>query len=211
MRKIEINLRVIIILFSQQVYAQDPIATERPTQSIGSLVLPSSSFQYEHGFTFKSDTMEIDGFFRLGISDLGEIRLFTYFDSPSVTVGAKVKLLRAKNYRPGIALKVDLTDAKITDYRVAIMQKITAQFSATINVGYGSTTYGILAIGYSFADRFGVFLEGYFENDYKQLNTGITFAIDSETQLDVTAGTYDFDSGYIGLGFARRFMFKKDD
>jgi hypothetical protein len=200
-----------LLALSNIAYAQDPIATERPTQSIGSLVLPGNSFQYEHGFTFKSDTLEIDGFFRLGISDIGEIRLFTYYDSPSVTVGAKVKLLRAKNYRPGIALKVDLTDAKITDYRLAISQKITEQFAATINVGYGSTTYGILAINYSFAEKFSVFLEGYLESDYAQLNTGMTFALNNETQLDVTAGTYNFNSGYIGVGFARRFMFKKDN
>jgi len=202
---------LLMIMFSNSAYAQDPIATERPTQSIGSLVLPGNSFQYEHGFTFKSDTLEIDGFYRLGISDLGEIRLFTYYDSPSVTVGAKVKLLKEKNYRPGIAIKMDMTDAKISDYRLAISQKIVYQLSATFNLGYGTSTYGILALGYSFADRFAVFIEGYLENDYTQFNTGMTFAIDSETQLDVTAGTYDFDSGYIGVGFARRFMFKKNE
>ena len=202
---------IMLFLLSNKAFAQDPIATERPTQSIGSLVLPGNSFQYEHGFTYKTDTLEIDGFFRLGISDIGEIRLFTYYDSPSVTVGAKVKLLKEKNYRPGIAIKADLTDAKITDYRLAISQKISNQFSATINVGYTFTTYGILAIGYSFADRYAVFIEGYFENNYQQFNAGITFAINSETQLDLTAGVLDYESGYLTLGFARRFMFKKQD
>ncbi|GEM_PF-3510259 len=205
-------LVVATIFFSSPLlFAQvDPIATERPTQSIGSLVLPANSFQFEQGFTF-TDTVVLDGFFRLGISELGEIRLLTYYDSPLVTVGAKVKLLKAKNYRPGIALKLDITGGRVTDYRVAILQKISARFSATLNLGYGQQFYGILAIGYGFADKFGVFLEGYFENAYTQFNTGLTFALNSETQLDVTAGLMDMDQGYVGVGVARRFLFKKDN
>jgi len=200
-----------LILFGNRAYAQDPIATERPTQSIGSLVLPGNSFQFEQGFTFKRDTLELDGFFRLGVSDIGELRLFTYYDSPLVTIGAKVNLLKDKNYRPGIAIRVELTGAKVTDYRLAIMQKLSDQFSATINVGYTNTTYGILAIGYSFADRFGVYMEGYIEKDYTQLNTGLTFAVNSETQLDINTGILNFAGGYLTVGFARRFMFKKDE
>lgn len=200
-----------LIFMSNKVYAQDPIATERPTQSIGSLVLPGNSFQFEQGFTYKNDTLELDGFFRLGISDIGELRLFTYYDSPLVTIGAKVNLLKDKNYRPGIAIRVELTGAKVTDYRLAIMQKLNDQFSATINVGYTDTTYGILAIGYSFADRFGAYLEGYFEKDYTQLNTGLTFAVNSETQLDINTGLLNFDGAYLTVGFAKRFMFKKDE
>ena len=72
-------------------------------------------------------------------------------------------------------------------------------------------TYGILAIGYSFADKFAVFLEGYAEKDYTQFNTGLTWVLNSETQLDITTGLLNFDSGYIGVGFARRFLFKKDE
>jgi hypothetical protein len=200
-----------LIFISNNVYAQDPIATERPTQSIGSLVLPGNSFQFEQGFTYKSDTLELDGFFRLGVSDIGELRLFTYYDSPLVTIGAKVNLLKDKNYRPGIAIRVELTGAKVSDYRLAIMQKLSEQFSATINVGYTDTSYGILAIGYSFADRFGAYLEGYFEKDYTQLNTGLTFAVNSETQLDINTGLLNFDGGYLTVGFARRFMFKKQE
>lgn len=199
------------LIFSRPAFAQvDPIATERPTQSIGSLVLPTNSFQFEQGFTF-TDTVVFDGFFRLAVADLGEIRLLTYYDSPLVTVGAKVKILKAKNYRPGIALKLDITGGRVTDYRIAILQKISNRFSATINFGYGQQFYGILAIGYGFADRFGVFLEGYFENAYTQFNTGLTFVLDSETQLDVTAGLLDTSQGYIGVGFARRIMFKKKE
>jgi hypothetical protein len=200
-----------LIIIGNNVFAQNSIATERPTQSIGSLVLPGNSFQFEQGFTYKSDTLELDGFFRLGVSDIGELRLFTYYDSPLVTIGAKVNLLKDKNYRPGIAIRVELTGAKVTDYRLAIMQKLSEQFSATFNIGYTTTTYGILAIGYSFADKFGTFLEGYAEKDYSQINTGLTFVVNSETQLDITTGILNFDAGYVGIGFARRFMFKKDE
>ena len=216
MRLIRLNFFIVtavlgLIFMSNNVYAQDPIATERPTQSIGSLVLPGNSFQFEQGFTYKNDTLELDGFFRLGVSDIGELRLFTYYDSPLVTIGAKVNLLKDKNYRPGIAIRVELTGAKVTDYRLAIMQKLSDQFSATINVGYTDITYGILAIGYSFADRFGAYLEGYFEKDYTQFNTGLTFAVNSETQLDINTGLLNFEGGYLTVGFARRFMFKKDE
>ena len=206
-----LSIAVGLTFVGNNAFAQDPIATERPTQSIGSLVLPGNSFQFEQGFTFKSDTLELDGFFRLGVSDLGEIRLFTYYDSPLVTIGAKVNLLKNKNYRPGIAIRVELTGAKVSDYRLAIMQKLSDQFTATINVGYTNTTYGILAIGYSFADRFGAYLEGYFEKDYTQLNTGLTFMVNSETQLDINTGILNFDGGYLTVGFGRRFMFKKSE
>ena len=200
-----------LIFLGSSAFAQDPIATERPSQSVGSLVLPGNSFLYEQGFTYKNDSLELDGFFRLGVSDIGELRLLTYYDSPLVTIGAKVNLLKHKNYRPGIAIKVDLTGAKVTDYRLIIMQKLSDQFSANLNVGYASSTYGIIYIGYSFADRFGVYLEGYFENDYNQFNSGLTFTLNSETQLDINAGLLNLDAGYIGLGFARRFLFKKSD
>ena len=135
-----------LIFISSSAFAQDPIATERPSQSVGSLVLPGNSFLFEQGFTYKNDSLELDGFFRLGVSDIGELRLLTYYDSPLATIGAKVNLLKDKNYRPGIAIKVDLTGAKITDYRLIIMQKLSDQFSANLNVGYASTTYGIIYV-----------------------------------------------------------------
>ena len=200
-----------LIFISLNLLAQDPISTERPTQSIGSLVLPGNSFQFEQGFTFKNDSLELDGFFRLGVSDIGELRLFTYYNSPLVTIGAKVNLLKNRNYRPGIAIRVELTGSKVSDYRLAISQKLSEQFSATINLGYADGTYGILAIGYSFAEKFGVFLEGYYERDYTQINTGLTFMVNSETQLDITTGSLNFDSGYVGVGFSRRFMFRKNE
>ena len=211
LKKLCVVAVIALIFMNNNVYAQDPIATERPSQSIGSLVLPSNSFMFEQGFTYKSDSLELDGFFRLGISEIGELRLLTYYDSPMVTIGAKVKLLKHKNYRPGIAIKVDLTGARVTDYRLIIMQKLSDQFSANLNVGYASTTYGIIYIGYSFADRFGAYLEGYFENDYNQFNSGLTFTLNSETQLDINAGLLNLDTGYIGVGFARRFLFKRKE
>lgn len=203
-------LFVLILLNKGSLYAQiDPIATERPTQSIGSLVLPANAFQFEQGFTY-TDTLVLDGFFRLALSDLGEIRLLSYYNSPTVTIGAKVNLLKAKDYRPGIAIRVELTGAQVSDYRLAVMQKLTDRFSATFNVGYSTQFYGILALGYSFDNRLGAFFEVYTENNYTQLNTGVTYALNSETQLDVTSGLLDFNSAYISVGFARRFMFKNE-
>ena len=45
-----------LIFLGGSAFAQDPIATERPSQSVGSLVLPGNSFLYEQGFTYKYDS-----------------------------------------------------------------------------------------------------------------------------------------------------------
>lgn len=203
----ELLILLTLVFIALKSYAQEPIATERPTQSIGHLVLPANSFQFEQGFTYK-DTLELDGFFRLGVSDIGEIRLLTYYDSPQVTVGAKVKLLKAKEYRPGLAVRVEMTDFKVSDYRFIYDQKLSDNFSTVVNFGGGNKFYGIFLLNYSFAERFATYLEAYFEDGYSQFNTGLIFAIDSETQIDLNAGLMNYDQGYIGLGFARRFMFK---
>jgi len=198
-----------LLLISFGAVAQNPISTERPTQSISAIVLPSNSFQVEQGFTYANDSLNLDGFFRLGISNLGEISLLTYYDSPDVTIGAKVNLLKDKDYQPGIAIKVELTGAKVSDYRLSIGQKLSERFSATVNLGYSQQFYSIVAVGYGISDRFATFLEGYFEDSYNQFNTGITFAINSETQLDLSAGLLGSDASYFGVGLARRFMFKE--
>ena len=126
----------IFLTSSLSVIAQevDPIATERPTQSIGSLIVPLNSFQLEQGFTYAQDTLVLDGFFRFGVSKIAELRIFTYYDSPLVTIGAKVNILQNKDYRPGIALKADITGGVITDYRIAIMQKLSDSFSRQVDV-----------------------------------------------------------------------------
>ena len=202
---------LIFLGLSILVKAQDNIATERPTQSIGSLVLPTNSFQFEQGFTYAQDTLVLDGFFRFGVSKIAELRVFTYYDSPHVTIGAKVNVLEDKDYRPGIALKADLTGGIITDYRIVIMQKLSDSFSATVNVGQANQFYGVLAIGYSFADKFAAYIEGYFEQDYGQFNAGLTYGIDSETQVDINAGLYDFKDFYVTAGFARRIKWKNKE
>ena len=203
----------IFLTSSLSVIAQevDPIATERPTQSIGSLIVPLNSFQLEQGFTYAQDTLVLDGFFRFGVSKIAELRIFTYYDSPLVTIGAKVNILQNKDYRPGIALKADINGGVITDYRIAIMQKLSDSFSSTVNLGKANDFYGVLAIGYSFADRFAAYVEGYFEGNYKQFNSGITFALNGETQFDLNTGWYDYQDMYVTIGFARRLVFKSPE
>jgi hypothetical protein len=197
-----------MIFISNRALAQEPIATERPTQSIGHLVLPGNSFQFEQGFTY-TDTLVLDGFFRLGVSDIGELRLLTYYDSPQVTIGAKVKLLKARDYRPGIAIRVEMTGFQVSDYRFVYDQKISDNFNAIVNFGNARQFYGIFYVGYSFAGRYGTYLEAYFENGYSQYNTGLTLRIDPETQIDLNAGLMNYDQGYIGVGFGRRFILKE--
>ena len=205
-----------LLLWLKPSLAQEtgPIATERPTQSIGSLVLPTNSFQFEQGFTYASDTLVLDGFFRLAISNLGEIRLLTFYDSPEMTVGAKVKLLKMKNYRPGLAIKADLTAGRLTDVRLVVMQKISDRWLTTVNAGYTSFTgryYVVAALFYTFGRGLSVYGEGFLEGDYVQLNSGIMWAFNSETQIDLNVGLLDLNTAYINFGFARRFKYRKQE
>lgn len=207
----KIAILMFLLSFSHFSLAQleGPIATERPTQSVGSLVLPTNSFQFEQDFTFAYDTLTLNGFFRFGVSKIAELRILTYYDSPVVTYGAKVNVLQHKNYRPGIALKADITGGRISDYRIAIMQKISNSFGATVNFGVANNFYGALAIGYSFGDRFTAFIEGYFEDyKYEQYSAGLLVRVGSETQLDVMTGLFDSKEFYITVGFSRRIRFK---
>ena len=165
------------------------------------------SLSFSPSFTF-TDTVVLDGFFRLGVSDLGEIRLLTNYNSPGVTLSAKIKLIRPKDYRPGIGISASVADFRVTDYRLMIDQKISDNIGGVVNVGYGSKFYTIVYGGFTLGDKFSTYLEAYFESQYTQLNTGLVFLLNHETQLDLNLGLYNFDSGYVGVGIARRFMFK---
>lgn len=166
---------------------------------------------------YANNQWTLDGFFRLSVGHIAEVRLLTYYDSPVPTIGAKVNLMKDDGYRPGIALKADITGGQFTDYRVAIMQKITNDLSASINFGAAANLgqsdrfYGVLALGYSFAEKFGAYIEGYFEQHYNQFNAGLTYGLNSETQLDINTGLMNGKDMYVMAGFARRIVFKKAD
>lgn len=199
----------VLFFSSGQVFSQDiePISTDRPTRSISSYIIPQNSFQFEQGFLWQ-DTLFVDGFFRLGVSRIGEIRLLTFYNSPAVNIGAKVKLLEQKDYRPGFGIDVLISDFKFAEYRLMIDQKVSDRVGLNLNVGKAQKFFVILNAGFVISKRFNTYLEAFFEKDFIQLNSGLLFLLDSETQLDVNFGWYDFGSAHIGVGFARRFMFK---
>jgi len=199
-----------LIFFYGYALAQGPISTERPTQSIGSLVLPPNSFQVEQGFTYRDDTLVLDGLFRMAVSTLGEVRVMTFYDTPKIIWGAKVNLLAKNEFRPGLAIKVDMAEGfALTDYRISFDQKISQKTDLVVNLGSADRFYWALAFGYGLTRKFSTYLEAYWEKDYQQYNTGLTYQITSEWQVDFNTGWLDYKTGYLGFGVAKRISFQQ--
>ncbi|MEN8251320.1 MAG: hypothetical protein ABFS32_20480 [Bacteroidota bacterium] len=210
MKAIRILLIPGIILFIHSFsFAQENIVTSRPTQSIGAWTLPANSFQFEQGFTYGNDTLTLDGFFRLSFSSIGEIRVLTYYGSNDVNVEAKAMLMQPDDNKPGVAMKVSLgTNLVVNDFRLIVTKKLTDRFEIVGNVGQSlGTWYGIALLGVGLNDKMSTWVEAYYEGGYQQYNSGLTFALNSETQLDINFGLMDYEKGYIGVGFARRFKY----
>jgi hypothetical protein len=198
------------MLYSNLALAQENIATARPTSGIGAWTIPANSFQFEQGFTYVNDTLVLDGLFRLAVSKIGEIRVLTLYGSDHIVFGAKVMLLNPATNKTGLALKLSIdSDFRVLDFRMVATRKINDTFSVIGNVGVipGGRWYGIALLNIGLGDKFGTYVEGFFRGSYQQYNTGLTFLINSETQLDFSTGLINNNSGYIGLGFARRLKF----
>jgi hypothetical protein len=200
----------ILFLWANYAQAQENISTTRPTSAIGAWTLPANSFQFEQGFTYNQDTLILDGFFRLAVSKIGEIRVLTLYGSNSIVFEGKVMILKPDEYKLGLAARISLTsDLLVSDFRLIATQKINDRFSFIGNVGVlpGNDFYGIALLNIGLGDKFGTYIEGYFKSGYQQYNTGLTYLINSETQLDLSMGLINYNSGYLGVGFARRFKY----
>ena len=213
---------LVIILISvfnyYESYGQENLVTARPTSAIAAWTLPSNSFQFEQGFTYDTDSLILDGLYRLSISKIAEIRFNTNYGSDKIGFGAKVMLLDPYKYKTGLALKVSVDgDFIVQDFRFIVTQTLTDRFSVFGNAGVnpGGRWYGMVLLNIGLGDKFATYIEGDFRDGFQQYNTGLTYLINSETQLDLSAGLmrnnsehFGYDDGtYIGIGFARRFKF----
>ena len=209
---------LISIQFSNKSYAQENLATARPTSAIGAWTIPTNSFQLEQGFTYVIDTLVLDGLYRLSFSKIAEIRFKTFYGSDKIGFGAKLMLLDPEKHKTGVALKITVDgDFIVQDFRFVVTQNLTDRFSIFGNVGLnpGGRWYGIALLNIGLGDKFGTYIEGDFRDGFQQYNTGLTYLINSETQLDFSAGLLmnnneylgSNDGAYVGIGFARRFKF----
>ena len=199
-------------------YAQENLATARPTSAIGAWTIPTNSFQFEQGFTYVQDTLELDGLYRLAFSKIAELRFKTNYTGEHIEFGGKLMLLDPARHKTGLALKISVDgDFVVQDFRFVVTQSLSDRFSVFTNIGVkpGGRWYGIALLNIGLGDKFSTYLEGDFRDGFQQYNTGLTYLINSETQLDFSAGFmmnnsefYGYnDKTYVGVGFARRFKY----
>lgn len=212
-------LFILFISFqSYETYAQENIVTTRPTSAISAWTLPTNSFQFEQGFTYDNDTLVLDGLFRLAFSKIAEIRITTNYSSDLIGLGTKVMLLDPENHKTGLAVSLAVDgDFIVQDLRFIITQALTERYSVFGNFGVtpGGRWYSMILFNIGLGDKFATYLEADLRDGFQQYNTGLTYLINSETQLDFSAGLkmnnsehFGYDDGYyVGVGFARRLKF----
>jgi len=194
------------------------LATARPTSGIGAWTIPSNSFQFEQGFTYVNDTLVLDGLFRFAVSKIAELRLLTFYGSSNIIFGGKLMLLDPASHKTGLAAKISIDqNFRVLDFRMVVTQPINDRLSVFGNIGLntGGRWYGIVLLNIGLGDKFGTYLEADIRDGFQQYNTGLTFLINSETQLDFSTGLisnnnefFGFEeSVYVGVGISRRLKF----
>ena len=215
-----ILLFFLVVLCSGRTLAQENLATARPTSAIGAWTVPTSSFQFEQGFTYVNDTLILDGHFRFAVSKVAELRLVTFYGSSNIIFGGKFMLLDPGKHKTGLAAKISIDqNFRVLDFRMIITQSLGDRFSIFTNVGLnpGGRWYGIVLFNIGLGDKFSTYLEADIRDGFQQYSTGLTFLINSETQLDFSTGLisnnnefFGFEeSVYIGVGISRRLKFDK--
>ena len=192
-----------------EVNGQGSIGTERPTFSTSTYTIPANSFQFEQGVIFWNDTTVLDGMFRAAVSKRAEIRLFTAYGENSTLWGAKVNVLQKDGFKPGVSIQGSFGDlTKLANFRFSYQQKISDKLGATVNVGKAVEYFGILALGYSLGDKLGVYVEGFYKSNYQLIDAGLTYLLNDETQIDLSAGGDTSNNAYLSAGISRRFLYK---
>jgi len=212
-------------LFSYQSHAQESIATARPTLSVGPWVLPENSFQWEQGAFYADETQGdnyfYDAFFRASISKSSEIRiLIPTLRSKFAVVGWKWMMIQPEGRKAGVGFSVSMrsdgNSLRVAGYRVAANKRLSDNLVGFINVGKaGNGYFGDVTLALGLSDRITLMGEYWHHEEWQQLQSGITFLINSETQIDLNYGLlFNASSNYtIGIGFARRFKmnYTRDD
>lgn len=134
-------------------------------------------------------------------------------------IGAKIQLFKKENVNTEIAFlshviipsaKRELTNDKLgTINKLSISHLISERMGIGYNVGYdffgtgsGNLTYSI-ALGISLSEKIGFYIEPYgefleFENHFASFDTGFTYLLKSNLQLDISYGT--------GLNYSMNFF-----
>ena len=224
-----LGILILTLAVSNNSFSQENISTARPTLSLGSWVLPEHSLQWEQGAGYLDgfDDWLYDSFFRASLSKSTELRvLIPTLESKAAVLGLKWMAVKPEGNKPGIAFNLDLSsvgqedDFRVISYRVIIEKALTDNLTGAINFGkLGNGYFGDLTLGLSLGDKFGVIGEFWYHEDWQQAQSGITYLINSETQIDIYGGLLfgasDEGSGLaskytFGLGFARRFKLNYD-
>ena len=139
-------------------------------------------------------------------------------------IGTKIQLFKRENTNTEIAFlshliiptaKSELTNDKLgTINKLSISHSITKKIGIGYNVGYdnlgtgsGNLTYSI-ALGASISDKIGFYIEPYgefteFKNHLASFDTGFTYLLKDNFQLDVSYGTgLNYNMNYFSTGFS---------
>lgn len=223
--KFTLTLGITLFFFLHETKAQESIATARPTLSIGSMVLPEHSFQWEQGAQYSdipTDEWSYDALLRISMSNFAEVRIVVpTMEDRLALLEMKWMMIRPEGNKPGIAFLLtmgtkDSEDVpgesfKILGYRVAFEKQLADGLTGIINTGYGSEGYfGDFTLGYSLSDKLSVVGEYWHHQEWQQLQSGIIYLINSETQIDLNGGLL-FGAGNdytFGIGLSRRFIYR---
>lgn len=224
MNTIDFNAKLLLgiiftLLLSQNSWAQENIATARPTLSIGSWVLPENSFQYEQGAQYvdiSGENWAYDAFFRASISKSTEIRiLIPSLEYRFAALEVKWMMMKPEGNKPGVGFSINMSsfgdNLVVAGYRMAIEKSLTDNLVGFINVGkLGDGFFGDLTLAYALGDKVTVVGEYWHHEEWQQIQTGITYLINSETQIDINGGLlFNAANDYtFGVGVARRFKMK---
>lgn len=224
MTKINLTTKLLIaslffILLSQNTFAQENIATARPTLSVGPWVLPENTFQYEQGAQYvdiAGEEWAYDGFFRAAVSKSTEIRILVpSLEYKFATFGVKWMMIQPEGNKPGVGFSINMSSVGdnfiVSGYRVAVNKKLTDNLVGFVNAGKAAGGYfGDFTLAYGLGDKITLIGEYWHHENWQQIQTGITYLINSETQIDINGGwLFDAANDYtIGVGFARRFKMK---
>ena len=155
----------------------------------------------------KNDTLKIHG-----LSDL--------------EIGTKIQLLKKENIKTEIAFLahviVPTGKKELTNGKAGVVSKLAFSYPASnvvetgCNIGYsnfgfddGSLTYSLVT-GFSITDKISAYIEPFgeyfnFRNFYINADTGITYLLRENFQLDISFGTgLNYKMNYLAFGFSWR-------
>ena len=156
------------------------------------------------------ETNKINAVKNSGISDL--------------QIGTKIQLFKKENVNTEIAflshLIIPTAKKALTNNKLGIINKLSISHSISekigvgYNVGYdnfgtgsGNLTYSV-ALGMSLSEKIGFYIEPFgefteFENHLASFDTGFTYLVNNNLQLDVSYGTgLNYGMNYFSTGFS---------